>query len=119
MPPLWTCRQLSQPPPSPPDSDGGGRGGKSLGASVGSPMADRIFFVVSSVLVRAMRRSGLLQRGLKRLALLDPFWSKYSKSYLSNQWTVHIEEDGIGQSQGGHAEGAVEGRQRWKALGRN
>jgi hypothetical protein len=44
-------------------SDGGGLAGYGLGASVGRPMADRIFLIVSSVLISAMRRRGLLQRG--------------------------------------------------------
>jgi hypothetical protein len=35
----------------------------SLGGSVGRPMADRIFLMVSPVLTRAIRRSGVLQRG--------------------------------------------------------
>jgi hypothetical protein len=61
--PWSTCRQFSQSPPSPPDCEGGGRAGQSLGASVGRPMADRIFLMVSSVSIMAMRRRGVLQRG--------------------------------------------------------
>jgi hypothetical protein len=63
IPPWSTRRQFSQSPPSPPDSEGGGLAGYGLGASVGRPIADRIFLMVSSVLISAMRRRGLLQRG--------------------------------------------------------
>jgi hypothetical protein len=46
-----------------PGSDGGGLAEYGLGASVGRPMAAKTFLMVSPFLIRAMRRSGLLQRG--------------------------------------------------------
>jgi hypothetical protein len=62
--PPWSTRcQFSKSPSSPPECVGGERAGQSLGASVGRPMAERIFLMVSSVLMRAISRSGVLQRG--------------------------------------------------------
>ena len=55
--------RYSAPSPGSDGSDGGGLAGYGLGACVGRPMADKIFLMVSSVSIRAIRRSGLLQRG--------------------------------------------------------
>jgi hypothetical protein len=57
--PWSTRRQFSKSPSSPPDSPGGGRAGQSLGASVASRMADRIFLMMSSVLMRWDEKAAL------------------------------------------------------------
>ncbi|ANE48876.1 cell adhesion domain-containing protein [Paenibacillus swuensis] len=54
------------------------------GHSLGNQMAVRLTKLVSDKVTAGQLDSKLLP---KRVALLDPFWSKDPKSYLNNKWT--------------------------------
>jgi len=54
------------------------------GHSLGNQMATRLTKLVSDRVSAGQLPSNLLP---KRVALLDPFWSKYGKDYLGGKWT--------------------------------
>lgn len=57
------------------------------GHSLGNQMATRLTKLVSDKVTAGQLPSTLLP---KRVALLDPFWSKYGKDYLGGKWTGEV-----------------------------
>jgi len=63
-----------------------------VGHSLGNQMATRFTKLVSDRVTAGTLKSNLLP---KRVALLDPFWSKDGKTYLGGKWTGEVAREHV------------------------